>query len=125
VVNHTLSPTYPLGKSFRHPLDRRLGGPQSWSGCCGEQTPFLGRAAYSKVTTLNRLTPVTFLNSEIAYYFGMTELRINVALCTTFMVDGLVMWNDHVEKSKDKGITEYDSENVYICRFQYTLTLTP
>jgi len=28
------------------------------------------------------------------------------------MVYGLVMWNDHVEKSKGKGITEHDSENV-------------
>jgi hypothetical protein len=28
---------YPRGKSLRHPLDRRLGGPQSQSGRCGEE----------------------------------------------------------------------------------------
>jgi hypothetical protein len=25
------------GKSHRYPLDRRLGGPQNWSGRCGEE----------------------------------------------------------------------------------------
>jgi hypothetical protein len=28
---------YPQGKSPRYPLDRRLGGPQSCSGCSGEE----------------------------------------------------------------------------------------
>ena len=105
-----------------HPLDRRIGGPQSWSGCCGEQTQFLGRAAHSKVTTPNRLIPLDFLNRRLL--IGTTELGIKVALYTTFMVDGLVMWNDHVPKSKGNGITEYDSENVYIYRFQYTQSLS-
>lgn len=28
----------PLGKEHRYPWDGRLGGSQSWSGCCGEVT---------------------------------------------------------------------------------------
>jgi hypothetical protein len=32
VVSFKSRPLYPLGKSLRYPLDRRLGGPQSWSG---------------------------------------------------------------------------------------------
>jgi hypothetical protein len=38
VVNFTLRPLYPRGKSAQHPLDRRLGGPQSWSGQRGENS---------------------------------------------------------------------------------------
>jgi hypothetical protein len=41
---HTLA-TLPWGKSLRHPLDRRLGGPHGQSGCCGVEKnllPLLG-----------------------------------------------------------------------------------
>jgi hypothetical protein len=37
VVSFTPRPIYPRGKSPRYPLDRRLGGPQSWSGRCEEK----------------------------------------------------------------------------------------
>jgi hypothetical protein len=37
VVRFTPRPLYPLGKSPRYPLDRRLGGRQSWSGRGGEE----------------------------------------------------------------------------------------
>jgi hypothetical protein len=37
VVSFTHRPLYPQGKSRWYPLDRRLGGPQSRSGCGGEQ----------------------------------------------------------------------------------------
>jgi hypothetical protein len=36
MVSFTPRPLYPQGKSPWYPLDRRLGGPQSYSGCCGE-----------------------------------------------------------------------------------------
>jgi hypothetical protein len=36
VVSFTPRPLYPQGKSPWQPLNRRLGGPQNWSGCCGE-----------------------------------------------------------------------------------------
>jgi hypothetical protein len=36
-VSFTPLPLYSLGKSPRYPLDRRLGGPQSRSGRCGEE----------------------------------------------------------------------------------------
>jgi hypothetical protein len=41
VVSFTLLPLCPQGKSPRFPLDRRLGGPQSWPECCGEQKNLL------------------------------------------------------------------------------------
>jgi hypothetical protein len=34
-VSFTPRSIYPLGSSPRHLLDKRLGGPQSWSGHCG------------------------------------------------------------------------------------------
>jgi hypothetical protein len=37
VVSFTPRPLYPQGKSPRYPLDRRRGGPQSRSGCGGEE----------------------------------------------------------------------------------------
>jgi hypothetical protein len=44
VVSFTLQPLYPRGKSPQYPLDRRLGGPQTWSGQRGEEKilPLLG-----------------------------------------------------------------------------------
>jgi hypothetical protein len=37
VLNFTIRPLYPQGKSPWYALDRRLGGPQSWSGRGGEE----------------------------------------------------------------------------------------
>jgi hypothetical protein len=37
VVNFTPRPLYPRGKIHLYPLDRRLGGPQSFSGRDGEK----------------------------------------------------------------------------------------
>jgi len=37
VVSVTPRPPYPQGKRPLYPLDRRLGGPQSQSGCGGEE----------------------------------------------------------------------------------------
>jgi len=37
VVSFTLRPLYPQRYNPWYPLDRKLGGPQSWSGCSGEE----------------------------------------------------------------------------------------
>jgi len=37
VVSFATRPLYPQAKSPRYPLDRRLGGPQGWSGSGGEE----------------------------------------------------------------------------------------
>jgi len=37
VVSFTHQLLWPQGKSPWYPLDRRLGGPQRWSGCSGEE----------------------------------------------------------------------------------------
>jgi hypothetical protein len=41
VDSFVLWPLYPRGKIRRYPLDRRLGGPQNWSECFGEETNLL------------------------------------------------------------------------------------
>jgi len=33
-------PLYPQGKRPQYSLDRRVGGPQRWSGHCGEEKNF-------------------------------------------------------------------------------------
>jgi hypothetical protein len=38
---------FPREKSPLYPLDRRLGGPQSWSGCCGKGKNLARRSIYS------------------------------------------------------------------------------
>jgi hypothetical protein len=50
----------PQGKSSRYPLDRRLGGPQSRSGCCGEEKnsqPLLGLEPLIIQPVAQRYTP--------------------------------------------------------------------
>jgi hypothetical protein len=45
VVSFMPQPLYPQGKSPWYPMDRRLGGPHSWSGHSGEEKnsqPLLG-----------------------------------------------------------------------------------
>jgi hypothetical protein len=37
VISFTPQPLYPWGKRSWYPLDRRLGGPESLSGCCREE----------------------------------------------------------------------------------------
>jgi len=37
VVSFTLRPLYSQGKNHWYPLDRRLGGPKSWSGWGDEE----------------------------------------------------------------------------------------
>jgi hypothetical protein len=41
VVSFTPLPLYPRGENPRYPLGRRLGGPQSQSGRCGEKKNLL------------------------------------------------------------------------------------
>jgi hypothetical protein len=41
VASFTPRPLYPREERPRYPLDRRLGGPQSQSGHCGEEEKFL------------------------------------------------------------------------------------
>jgi len=38
---HAMAVALSLRKRLRYPLDRRLGGPQSWSGRGGEEKKFL------------------------------------------------------------------------------------
>jgi len=38
-------PLYPQGKNPWYPLDRRLGRPQSWSGCSGKEKKIPAPAA--------------------------------------------------------------------------------
>jgi hypothetical protein len=64
MISFTPRPTYCQGNIPRYPLDRRLGGSQSLSGCCGEEKRsfaitgsrlFLGRPVPT-LTEISRLT---------------------------------------------------------------------
>jgi hypothetical protein len=71
VVSFTPRPLYCRGKSPRHPLDRRLDGPQSliWTWRWEENTP-----ARSLVTTLTELQ--RFILSKHAYFTGFWCARL-------------------------------------------------
>jgi hypothetical protein len=45
VVSFTSRPLYPRGKRPQYPLDRKLVGPQSWSGCYGVKKSILPLSA--------------------------------------------------------------------------------
>jgi hypothetical protein len=56
------APAATLGKGLQNPLDRRMDGPQSWSGCDDKEKNFLplleikhSRPAHSLVTILTEL----------------------------------------------------------------------
>jgi hypothetical protein len=67
VVSFTHWPPYPWGKSPWYPFDRRVGGPQSWSGCSGKEKVYhhcscqeliLGRPAHRLVTLVTGIPPI-------------------------------------------------------------------
>jgi hypothetical protein len=46
---------YPQGKSPWYPLDRRPGGPQSWSGCGGEEKNLFQNYYFIKTYNINEV----------------------------------------------------------------------
>jgi hypothetical protein len=54
-------PLHPQGKSSWYPLDRRLGGPQSCSGCSGEEKNF-----FKKVLNVHRVHDVRQMDIHMA-----------------------------------------------------------
>jgi hypothetical protein len=76
-VSFTPRPLYPPGKSPWYPLDRRLGGPQSRSGRCGEEINFVSQRCTTELSRLlwrrNKRTgnrtpdvPIPFMGYAIA-----------------------------------------------------------
>jgi hypothetical protein len=48
---------YPQGNRPQYLLDRRLGGPKNWSGCCGEKQSLVpGRNASHSLLPFEMLT---------------------------------------------------------------------
>jgi len=69
VVSFTHWPLYPCGKSTQYPLNRRLDGPQSQSGCNAEEknslptrNPNPGHPAHSLVTMVTELPWILLSN---------------------------------------------------------------
>jgi hypothetical protein len=66
-ASHAPAALHPRGKSPRYPLYRRLGGPQSRSGCRGYN--------YNKITTtINRRT--TAIGIRLRISVGKTRIKI-------------------------------------------------
>jgi hypothetical protein len=96
VVSFTPLPLYPRGKIPRYPLDRRLSGPQSQSGRCGEETilycqesksgrparsPSLYRLSFSDSFGVSnacekRVTPLAWFCVSVALYEEFEALSI-------------------------------------------------
>jgi len=87
VVSFTPRPLYPRGKRPRYPLDRRLDGLQSRSGCGGEEKKSLhcpcrvskaGRSALSLVTVLTELPRLVLIFCFVIYssYRKMIQIKV-------------------------------------------------
>jgi hypothetical protein len=59
VVSFTPRPLYPLGKSCWCPLNRRMGEPQSRSGCCGDKKKTCNCRDLTEVNVCSRLDWLT------------------------------------------------------------------
>jgi hypothetical protein len=78
---------YPLGKSPCYPLDKRVGGPQHWSVCSGEEKnsqPLLGLKAL--IIQPIAPCPTTELSWLQTYVFVHINLVILLSLSTSFTV---------------------------------------
>jgi hypothetical protein len=83
VVSFTPRPLYTHGKSLWYPLDRRLRGPQNWSGRGGEEKnshPLPG-------LELPIIQPVAQLyNTELSRFIIITTTTTTVIIRTTGIV---------------------------------------
>jgi hypothetical protein len=70
MVSFTPQPLYPQGNSPWYSLDRRLGGPQSHSGCGGEEKNSHSCPKKKRLFTLQFVANVT----------------ISISLCAVFMI---------------------------------------
>jgi hypothetical protein len=89
MISFTSRPFYPRGKNQLYPLDKRLGGPQSRSGHCGEEKNITlpgiepGRSISQQVaipTELSRL-PVSLVEDHavLLYSYGQRCLDVHRA----------------------------------------------
>jgi hypothetical protein len=86
VVSFTPRPLYLQGKSPWYPLDRRLGGPQSWSGRGGEEKnsqPLLGLES--------------LIIQPMAQHCN-TELYQLISICTTLIKSVITRKFIHLDK---------------------------
>jgi len=67
VISLTPRPLFPLGKSPRHPLNRRLGGPQSRSGCFAEISD------HSPTVQTRIVQPVVQSLHRLRYFLSKSE----------------------------------------------------
>lgn len=81
VISLTPRSLFPLGKSPRHPMNRRLGGPQSRSGCFGEisdHSPTVQtRIAQPVVQSLHRLRYLLSKSEYSSQYSAVKCLPTN------------------------------------------------
>jgi hypothetical protein len=81
-------PLYCKGKSIRNLLNRRLGGPKSQSGCCGEETKILfppgnpgARGSWLRYYAKSRKVAVSIPVEVIGFFFNLPNISSrNMAL---------------------------------------------
>jgi hypothetical protein len=115
VISFTPRPLYPQGKSPQYPLDRKLGGLQSRSRCCGVEKNLLPLSGIELWPLLYRLRLGSIRSYRISTYIMMqTVTRISQFRYTQqnakmmFLVSLRSMW-----RKSEKWITLLHRRNAF------------
>jgi hypothetical protein len=96
VVSLTIHQLYPWGKIPWYPSNRRLGGPQSRSGCLGKELNLLPPLGFEPRFTVELLS-VPLLHGEMALEISVTNrecwLKIEgMGTCLRFHCEHVLKW---------------------------------
>jgi hypothetical protein len=97
-------PLYPWGYNHQYPMDRKSGGPQSWSGCCGGKSLASARnwtrhPPHSLVTILTELWRFSNYNFTKLYWYVSLQWSCDVDIILHYILWCHYLWtNSHLLK---------------------------